>query len=115
MISLILTFYSDPAQYSILCSPVYFILEHPLVNYLAGFHQRFPTFNLKVAAVFFGCNNDRFGGCGSVLKVQDLLHESCKTLFKGGFRQLEAVDILKEFYKGENPNAPVEKRKPARD
>jgi len=49
------------------------------------------------------------------LKVQDLLHESCETLFKGGFRQLEAVDILKEFYKGENPNAPVEKRKPARD
>lgn len=71
--------------------------------------------DLKVAAVFFGCNNDRFGGCGSVLKVQDLLQESCKTLFKGGFRQLEAVDILKEFYKGENPNAPVEKRKPARD
>jgi len=36
-------------------------------------------------------------------------------LFKGGFRQSEAVDLLKKFYKGENPNAPVEKRKPARE
>jgi len=70
--------------------------------------------DLKVAAVFFGCNNDRFGGCGSVLKVSDLL-SSKRTLFKGGFRQLEAVDLLKNFYKGENPNAPIEKRKPARD
>ena len=70
--------------------------------------------DLKVPAVFFGCNNDRFGGCGSVLKVQDLLPSNI-TLFKGGFRQLEAVDLLKNFYKGENPNAPVEKRKPARD
>ena len=69
---------------------------------------------IKVAAVFFGCNNDRFGGCGSVLKVSDLL-SSKRTLFKGGFRQLEAVDLLKNFYKGENPNAPIEKRKPARD
>jgi len=70
--------------------------------------------DLKVAAVFFGCNNDRFGGCGSVLNVSDLL-SSKRTLFKGGFRHLEAVDLLKNFYKGENPNAPIEKRKPARE
>ena len=114
MISLILTFYSDPAQYTMQPSLLYFgTPSSQLFSWVSL--ERFPTFNLKVAAVFFGCNNDRFGGCGSVLKVQDLLHESCETLFKGGFRQLEAVDILKEFYKGENPNAPVEKRKPARD
>jgi len=71
--------------------------------------------DLKVAAVFFGCNNDRFGGSGSVLNVPDLLRPNNCTLFKGGFRQSEAVDLLKKFYKGENPNAPVEKRKPARE
>ena len=71
--------------------------------------------DLKVAAVFFGCNNDRFGGAGSVLNVPDLLSPQNCTLFKGGFLQSEAVDLLKKFYKGENPNAPVEKRKPARE
>ena len=33
----------------------------------------------------------------------------------GGIRANEAIDLLKNFYKGENMNAPVEKRKPARD
>ena len=31
-----------------------------------------------------------------------------------GHREEEAIALLKEFYKGENPNAPVEKRKPAK-
>lgn len=70
--------------------------------------------NLKVAAVFYGCGNDRFGGCESVLNVPSLLNNK-DTHFKGGFRAQQAIDILKQFYKGENPNAPLEKRKPARD
>ncbi len=69
---------------------------------------------LKVNKVFYGCSNERFGGCGSVLAVPDLLAESCHTDFAGGFRKAEAVELLKTFYKGENPNAPAEKRKPAR-
>ena len=68
---------------------------------------------IKVGTVFFGCRNERFGGCDSVLKVQDLI--ASKTKFEGGHRQDEAVNLLKQFYKGENPNAPEEKRKPARD
>ena len=35
-------------------------------------------------------------------------------LVSAGHRAEEAVLQLKEFYKGENPNAPEEKRKPAR-
>lgn len=31
-----------------------------------------------------------------------------------GHRAEEAVELLKEFYKGENPHAPEEKRKPRR-
>ena len=58
--------------------------------------------------IFFGCSNPRFGGCGSVLDVFTEGHVS------RGHRDEEAVALLKEFYKGENPNAPPEKRKPAR-
>jgi len=35
-------------------------------------------------------------------------------LVLGGFRAEEAVELLKEFYAGENPNAPEDKRKPKR-
>jgi tRNA-specific adenosine deaminase 2 len=75
--------------------------------------------DLKVGAIFFGCRNERFGGCRSVLNVADLLsHTSSDTTIKpviqGGFRNDEAIVLLKQFYKGENPNAPEDKRKPAR-
>ena len=33
--------------------------------------------DLKVAAIYFGCKNDRFGGCGSVLDVPKLYSTSC--------------------------------------
>ena len=36
------------------------------------------------------------------------------TIISGGHRGDEAVALLKDFYKGENPNAPEEKRKPKR-
>lgn len=71
--------------------------------------------DLNVAAIFYGCSNERFGGCGSVLDVPELYKKNAQTVIKGGFRNEEAVEILKLFYKGENPNAPEEKRKPARD
>lgn len=82
-------------------------------------------------SIFYGCANDRFGGCGSVLNVPELLGfhnlEDCSTksnsclnpekciLISGGHRSNEAIDLLKTFYKGENFNAPVEKRKQARN
>ena len=76
--------------------------------------------DLKVAAIYFGCKNDRFGGCGSVLDVPELYscHQNSNgstTRIVGGFREEEAIELLKSFYKGENPNAPEDKRKPARD
>lgn len=27
---------------------------------------------IEIKSVIFGCSNDRFGGCGSVLRVHDL-------------------------------------------
>ena len=69
---------------------------------------------LEIPLVYFGCKNERFGGCGSVLDVAKI-SENCPTQFRGGFRESEAIALLKNFYKGENPNAPEEKRKPSRE
>ena len=82
-------------------------------------------------SIIYGCANERFGGCGSVLDVPKLLGfhnlsdcsskaELCTQQDKciyisGGHRAEEAINLLKTFYKGENKNAPVEKRKPARN
>ena len=65
--------------------------------------------------VVYGCDNDRFGGCGSVIDVagNPALTDSlgpCFDTIKGIFAE-EAIDLLKHFYKGENPNAPCNKRK----
>lgn len=71
--------------------------------------------HLRIPLVYFGCKNERFGGCGSVLDVASLTENSeVKTVFKGGYRESEAIKLLKDFYKGENPNAPIEKRKASR-
>ena len=61
---------------------------------------------LDIKAIVYGCSNERFGGCGSVLSVQG----SNRTCVKGLYKE-EAVELLKNFYKGENPNAPCPKRK----
>ena len=70
--------------------------------------------NLNIPIVVYGCPNERFGGCGSVLKVDsDHLPSSEGPAFKsiGGVLAEESVKLLKDFYRGENPNAPVSKKK----
>lgn len=57
--------------------------------------------------IIYGCANDRFGGCGTVLAVPGL--EKCKV--QGGLYSNQAMDLLKQFYKGQNPNAPESKVK----
>uniref|UniRef100_A0A8D3A3F6 CMP/dCMP-type deaminase domain-containing protein n=1 Tax=Scophthalmus maximus TaxID=52904 RepID=A0A8D3A3F6_SCOMX len=88
---------------------------------------------LNIPAVVFGCGNDRFGGCGSVLDVSAADLPQTGTSFKvrvcvcvcvcvcvrvrvrvfdgvlcvqcvSGHRAEEAVEMLKTFYKQENPN-----------
>lgn len=61
---------------------------------------------LSVKEIIFGCRNDRFGG-QTVLNVFELVDSKIEVL--GGVREDEAMDLLKEFYKGENPAAPVPK------
>ena len=76
--------------------------------------------------VVFGCNNERFGGCGSVMNTHSVkvgsprddiasndgeqaslpsLETTC------GILKEEAIRLLQQFYEEENPHAPQEKVK----
>ena len=65
--------------------------------------------------VFFGCKNDRFGGCGSLLHLHrpDALPSAKHHGFAihGGVLEEEAVLLLRSFYGRENFHAPDNKRK----
>ncbi|KAM7368352.1 hypothetical protein PAMP_014576 [Pampus punctatissimus] len=65
----------------------------------------------SVPVVVYGCSNERFGGCGSVLDVSsaNLLQTGNSFKCVSGHRAEEAVEMLKTFYKQENPNAPKPK------
>jgi tRNA-specific adenosine deaminase 2 len=70
---------------------------------------------LKIRAVYFGCANDRFGGCGSVLSVNsDPAPERPYRAYPGFFRE-EAIMLLRRFYIQENEKAPVPKTKKSRE
>uniref|UniRef100_W5LXC5 tRNA-specific adenosine deaminase 2 n=2 Tax=Lepisosteus oculatus TaxID=7918 RepID=W5LXC5_LEPOC len=66
---------------------------------------------LKIPLVVYGCKNERFGGCGSVLNIpeDELPHTGTPYKCISGYRAEEAVEMLKTFYKQENPNAPKSK------
>lgn len=64
---------------------------------------------LRISSLVFGCSNDRFGGCGSVVDVPRMYGHTYSIV--KGVRADDAVHLLKEFYKGENPNAPTDKAK----
>ncbi|XP_029352716.1 tRNA-specific adenosine deaminase 2 [Echeneis naucrates] len=72
---------------------------------------------LNVPVVVFGCRNERFGGCGSVLDVSSADLPQTGATFKcvSGHRAEEAVEMLKSFYKQENPNAPKPKTRKDKD
>lgn len=59
-----------------------------------------------IGKVYFGCSNERFGGCGSVLSIHK---DSSKALPNGypvvsGIMKEEAISIMKKFYTLENKN-----------
>ena len=55
--------------------------------------------HLGVRRVVYGCANDRFGGCGSVLSLRD---GSGGFECVGGVQGERAVNLLKEFYRHGN-------------
>ncbi|KAK9454316.1 cytidine deaminase-like protein [Dipodascopsis uninucleata] len=70
---------------------------------------------LKIRAVYFGCANDRFGGCGSVLRINsDSGVERPFPAYPGFYRE-EAIMLLRRFYLQENEKAPTPKAKKSRE
>ena len=70
--------------------------------------------HVGIGSVIYGCHNERFGGCGSVVDVcnENLIKRNGqKSNIVGGIMGDKAVALLKEFYKGENPNAPENNKK----
>lgn len=64
---------------------------------------------LQVHSIIYGCANDRFGGCVSVLEVPKIYDQNI--MIQGNVKGEEAMRLLKDFYKGVNPNAPESKVK----
>ncbi|XP_060609474.2 tRNA-specific adenosine deaminase 2 isoform X1 [Anolis sagrei] len=66
---------------------------------------------MKIPLVVYGCQNERFGGCGSVLNISSDTLTGTGEPFQciAGYRSEEAVEMLKTFYRQENPNAPKSK------
>lgn len=60
-------------------------------------------YTLEVKSVIFGCKNDRFGG-ETVFDVAGIMKPVTER--KGGYRADDAMNLLKTFYQGVNPNAP---------
>ncbi|KAF8845115.1 cytidine deaminase-like protein [Paxillus ammoniavirescens] len=71
---------------------------------------------LGIKEVFYGCENDKFGGCGTVLGVNESLEHPVHPSYQatGGYLREEAILILRRFYVTENTNAPVPRQKATR-
>ncbi|KAK1291165.1 hypothetical protein QJS10_CPB17g01610 [Acorus calamus] len=69
---------------------------------------------LGIRTVYYGCANDKFGGCGSILPLHETNSEHVTSAagqgkgFKcvGGIMASEAVSLFRSFYEQGNPNAP---------
>ena len=65
--------------------------------------------------VFYGCSNERFGGCGSIMDAHIDPHVTGPaleaTLYEEGAVAERAIQLLKAFYDMENERAPEDKRK----
>ena len=66
-----------------------------------------------IGQVVFGCENDKFGGNGSILSLHRFKKESnteVKYGIKKGVMKEEAVKLLQRFYEHGNEKAPENKR-----
>lgn len=64
----------------------------------------------------YGCSNDRFGGCGSVLNIHTddpmMARDGTGVDIIKGIEQEKAIELLQMFYACENPFATEPKPKP---
>ncbi|KAK6126606.1 hypothetical protein DH2020_039652 [Rehmannia glutinosa] len=75
---------------------------------------------IGIKEVYYGCGNDKFGGCGSILSLHTSSSRkltsggTSRKEFKctGGIMATEAINLLRSFYEQGNPNAPKPHRTP---
>ncbi|KAJ2795494.1 tRNA(adenine34) deaminase, partial [Coemansia helicoidea] len=71
---------------------------------------------IGIGEVFYGCANDRFGGCESVLHVNsDADLDGSPYPAEGGYYRDQAILMLRKFYVRENATAPQPRKKAARE
>ncbi|KAL6585541.1 tRNA(adenine34) deaminase [Orobanche minor] len=71
---------------------------------------------IGIKDVYYGCANEKFGGCGSILSLHTSStgkHTSCEVSRKefkctGGIMATEAINLLRSFYEQGNPNGDPE-------
>lgn len=68
---------------------------------------------MGISACVYGCNNERFGGCGSVLNIASSVDrdEGADLSVVKGVCANKAINLLQTFYTQENPFAPNPKTK----
>lgn len=68
---------------------------------------------LNVSKIVFGCYNDRFGGCGSTLNMNNdpISNFSVLNCIQDKENENRAIILLRKFYLRENQRAPKPKRK----
>jgi tRNA-specific adenosine deaminase 2 len=74
---------------------------------------------LAVGRVVFGCMNDKFGGCGSILSLhreegngdEGSSGDGSGFPTTGGVLEDDAIALLRAFYNRENFRAPDDKRR----
>ena len=52
---------------------------------------------LKIKKVYYGCKNERFGGCGSILNINSAYDYKYECV--SGLMELEAIELFQQFYK----------------
>ncbi|KAI0034394.1 cytidine deaminase-like protein [Vararia minispora EC-137] len=95
-----------PVTYPLATTALYVTVE-PCMMCASALRQ------LGIAHVYFGCENERFGGCGSVLGINARLEHPRHPPYAvtAGLLREEAIMILRRFYITENANAPTPKSK----
>ncbi|THG99138.1 hypothetical protein EW145_g7315 [Phellinidium pouzarii] len=100
---------SDASEHPLRSTTLYVTVE-PCIMCASALRQ------MGIGAVYFGCENERFGGCGSVLGVNSVLEHPRHPTYKaiGGYGREAAIMILRRFYLTENSNAPAPRNKNTR-
>ncbi|TMW56813.1 hypothetical protein Poli38472_006823 [Pythium oligandrum] len=101
--------YGDQAK-QVLAETVLYVTCEPCIMCAGALSQ------VRIAQCYFGCHNDRFGGCSSVLSLHERSAFPESKHYHGfpcvtGLMKTEAVALLKKFYEMDNPRVEDSKKR----